>query len=145
MQFHTKSGVYYVKYGYELLRENKLQDTYSLVDQPSITSLYRHVWSVRTLGKMKHFMWQALTGCIAMTKRLALRHLGTDRSCLRCGNSEVTITIFFLNSPRPCKSRLYQAWTYFTGGKTMWLIWNHLSTPSLGSYGTFGRREMKKF
>lgn len=26
----------------------------------------------------------------------------------------------------------------------MSLIWNHLSTPSLGSYGTFRRREMKK-
>ncbi|XP_013650878.1 uncharacterized protein LOC106355479 [Brassica napus] len=53
------------------------------------------------LGKMRHLMWQVLTGCIATTKRLAYRNLDTDRSCPRCDDPEENINHFLFECPRP--------------------------------------------
>ncbi|KAG2324492.1 hypothetical protein Bca52824_007220 [Brassica carinata] len=48
---------------------------------------------------MKHFLWQALTGCVATCSRLADRHCGSDRSCPRCGNGEESINHFLFLCP----------------------------------------------
>ena len=95
----TKSGAYSVKSGYHRLQKAKLGDDEAHIVQPSITGLQSHVWSIPAPGKMKHFMWQALTGCIATTERLAYRHLGTDRSCPRCGDPEETINHLLFECP----------------------------------------------
>lgn len=96
---YTKSGVYSVKSGYARLQKIKRCEAEDQVLQPSITGLQSHVWSIPAPGKMKHFMWQALTGCIATTERLAYRHLSTDRSCPRCGDSEETINHLLFECP----------------------------------------------
>ncbi|XP_018463519.1 uncharacterized protein LOC108834691 [Raphanus sativus] len=96
---YTKSGTYTVKSGYNRLQEIKACDAEAQTLQPSITGLQSHVWKINAPGKMKHFMWQALTGCIATTERLAYRHLGTDRSCPRCGDPEETINHLLFECP----------------------------------------------
>lgn len=78
------------KSGYSHLQKIKVREAENRVVQPSITGLHNHVWSVPAPGKIKHFMWQDLTGCIATTERLSYTHLGTDRSCPRCGDPEET-------------------------------------------------------
>ncbi|XP_048599985.1 uncharacterized protein LOC125580065 [Brassica napus] len=105
---YTKSGVYSVKSGYKRLQEIKACDVEVQVVQPSITGLQSHVWSIHALGKMRHFMWQALTGCIATTERLAYRHMGTDRSCPRCGDPEETINHLLFECPPPFRCGLYR-------------------------------------
>ncbi|KAG2249661.1 hypothetical protein Bca52824_089289 [Brassica carinata] len=58
------------------------------------------IWKLKAPRKIKHFLWQALTGCVATCSRLADRHCGTDRSCPRCGNGEETINhLLFLCPP----------------------------------------------
>ncbi|XP_018436376.1 uncharacterized protein LOC108808772 [Raphanus sativus] len=96
---YTKSGVYSVKSGYARLQKTKMCEAEDQVLQPSITGLQSHVWSIPAPGKMKHFMWQALTGCIATTEKLAYRHLSTDMSCPRCGDSEETINHLLFECP----------------------------------------------
>ena len=105
---YTKSGVYSVKSGYNRLQTTKVSDSEAQVVQPSITGLQSHVWSIPAPGKMRHFMWQALTGCIATTERLAYRHLGTDRSCPRCGDPEETINHLLFECPPPSRCGLYR-------------------------------------
>ncbi|XP_024013644.1 uncharacterized protein LOC112087843 [Eutrema salsugineum] len=53
---HTKSGIYTVKSGYDLIRRSRLEQELDVVREPSITALQSFVWKVRTPGKMKHFM-----------------------------------------------------------------------------------------
>ena len=53
---HTKSGVYSVKTGYNLLRMTKLSLSQEGVLEPSITSLQSHVWKIKAPSKMKYFM-----------------------------------------------------------------------------------------
>ena len=96
---YTKSGVYTVKSGYNRLQLTKVSDTEAHIVQPSITGLQSHVWSIPAPGKMRHYMWQTLTGCIVTTERLAYRRLGTNRSCPRYGDSEETINHLLFECP----------------------------------------------
>ena len=105
---HTKSGVYTVKSGYDLLQSKKLSLSQTEVREPSITGLQSHVWKLKAPSKMKHFLWQAISGCVAMAKRLTYRHLGTDRSCPRCAAHRSPLTIFFLNVLQSCRLWLYR-------------------------------------
>ncbi|XP_013594493.1 PREDICTED: uncharacterized protein LOC106302551 [Brassica oleracea var. oleracea] len=49
------------------------------------------VWASKTVPKIKHFMWQALTNCVPVCSRLADLHCHPDRTCPRCGQHEETI------------------------------------------------------
>lgn len=59
--------------------------------EPSITGLTHQVWASKTVPKIKHFMWQALTNYVPVCSRLADRHCHPDRRCPRCGQHEETI------------------------------------------------------
>ncbi|XP_024013218.1 uncharacterized protein LOC112087542 [Eutrema salsugineum] len=97
---HSKSGIYSVKTGYDLIRRKKLQQEPRIIREPSITVLQSQVWKTRSPGKMKHFMWQALSGCVATCQNLTYRHLGSDTSCPRCGDPEESINhLLFLCPP----------------------------------------------
>ncbi|XP_056841774.1 uncharacterized protein LOC130494942 [Raphanus sativus] len=100
---YTKSRVCSVKSGYKRLQETKLCNAEVQIVQASITGLQSHVWSIPAPGKLRHFMWQTLTGCIATTERLAYRHMGTDRSCPRCGYPEETINHLLFECPPALK------------------------------------------
>ena len=98
---HTKSGVYSVKTGYDLLRSTKLSLTQERVLKLSITSLQSHVWKIKAPSKMKHFLWQAISGCVATAERLTYRHLDTDRSCPRCAGPVESINHLLIECPPP--------------------------------------------
>lgn len=44
-----------------------------LLQQPSLNSLKEHAWKVQTSNKIRHFLWQALSGALAVNERLAHR------------------------------------------------------------------------
>lgn len=96
---HTKSGMYTVKLGYMLATQMK-EESHEVVSEPSINPLNTLIWKLKAPRKIKHFLWQALSGCIATCSRLVDRHCGTDRSCLRCGDDEESINhLLFLCPP----------------------------------------------
>ncbi|CAA7037370.1 unnamed protein product [Microthlaspi erraticum] len=96
---HSTSGQYTVRSGYALAMELKAQQTTQAVLEPSITTMKRQIWKVKTTGKLKHFMWQVVSGFVASCSKLVERHCGTDRSCPRCGADEETINHIFFECP----------------------------------------------
>ncbi|XP_023644490.1 uncharacterized protein LOC111832411 [Capsella rubella] len=94
---YNKSGLYTVKSGYLLASKEALASREVL--EPSISKLQNQVWKTRTARKVKHFMWQALSGCIATCSRLTDRHCGRDRSCPRCGAEEESINHLLFECP----------------------------------------------
>ena len=83
--------MYSVKTGYdEMCRLTEELPTENC-SEPSITGLTQQVLASKTVPKVKHFMWQALTNCVPDCSCLADRHCHPDRTCPRCGKYEDTI------------------------------------------------------
>ncbi|CAA7014604.1 unnamed protein product [Microthlaspi erraticum] len=96
---HTKSGLYTVKSGYELA--TTLLNEESLPDQePSTKALKRKAWKTKTTKKLKHFLWQCVSGCVAVKDRLVDRHCGLDRTCPRCEDAPETINHLLFECPK---------------------------------------------
>ncbi|XP_010501979.1 PREDICTED: uncharacterized protein LOC104779321 [Camelina sativa] len=72
----TKTGLYTVKSWYKALRQNQV--TSPLVSGPSIIPLQAFVWQIRCPPKIRHFLWQALTGCVATTTNLRRCGMGCE-------------------------------------------------------------------
>lgn len=96
---YTKSGTYTVKSDYDLVHNSNTLQENRQIPEPSITYLLRQVWKIKTPTKLKHFMWQALAGCVATCPRLTFRHLGNDKSCPKCGAPEKTINHVIFECP----------------------------------------------
>ena len=158
---HSKSGLYTVKSGYKLAKQMKEEKGEVAVTEPSINPLKAMIWKLQAPRKIKHFLWQALTECVATCSRLADRHCGTDRSCPRCGDGEESLNhLLFLCPPAlqtwalsdipsipgsfPSKS-LYENFDYLLlrAKQRGTLIISSLG--SLGSFGLYGKRGMRKF
>ena len=56
-------------------------------------------WKVNCPPKLKHFLWQLVTCCIAVTKNLKARGIQGDTCCSRCGDSEESINHVFFECP----------------------------------------------
>ena len=97
---YTKSGIYTVKSGYDLASQLKERKTEQQVTEPSTTALKAMIWKLKTNRKIKHFLWLALTECLATCSRPDDRHCGMDRTCPRCGFEEATLNhCLFLCAP----------------------------------------------
>lgn len=92
----TKNGKYTVQSGYQVKRiypdKEKPPDFYG----PNVDILKAYCWKVRCPPKLKHFLWQLVSGCIAVTKTLKARGMQGDTCCARCGAPEESINhVFF--------------------------------------------------
>ncbi|KAG2267063.1 hypothetical protein Bca52824_074142 [Brassica carinata] len=67
--------------------------------EPSISSLTQQVWKVKTVPKIRHFMWQSLSNCIPVCSRLADRHCHPVRTCQRCGHDDETVNHLLFECP----------------------------------------------
>ncbi|XP_010451797.1 PREDICTED: uncharacterized protein LOC104733977 [Camelina sativa] len=96
---YNKSGSYSVKSGYWLLQ------TLPTIYEPSTESetkqkeLKAKVWKVKTVPKIKTFLWRMLSGALAVSERLASRGCGGDVCCLRCGFQSETIGHMLFDCP----------------------------------------------
>ncbi|XP_010474031.1 PREDICTED: uncharacterized protein LOC104753480 [Camelina sativa] len=84
-------GAYTVKSGYWLLRTLP-----TIYETPSeelvrINALKAQVWSLKTVPKIKTFLWRMLSGALAVSERLASRGVMLDTRCMVCGSTEETI------------------------------------------------------
>ncbi|XP_010424753.1 PREDICTED: uncharacterized protein LOC104709909 [Camelina sativa] len=78
----TKTGVYTVKSGYQALRQKP--ESGLPISGPNIIPLQTFVWQIRCPPKLRHFLWQAITGCMATTANLRRRGLSCDMECTIC-------------------------------------------------------------
>ncbi|XP_010424289.1 PREDICTED: uncharacterized protein LOC104709359 [Camelina sativa] len=96
----TKNGRYTVKSGYHAARMTISGPFKALGDGLEITSLLASVWKVRCPPKLHHFMWQAFSGCIPVSRNLRRRGIACDLGCSRCGAEEETVNhVLFLCPP----------------------------------------------
>lgn len=96
---YTKSGSYSVKSRYDLATQLKDSDASVMVLEPSTNGIKHKTWSTRTSKKLKHFIWQSVTGCLAVRDRLVDRHCGTDQSCPRCRDEPGTLNHCLFECP----------------------------------------------
>lgn len=84
----------------KLSRDTKLdEETQLFLQQPSFNYLKEQVWKVATTNKIRHFIWQSLSGALAVNEYLAHRHIRVDRCCPRCGHSEESINHAIFTCP----------------------------------------------
>ncbi|KAG7595196.1 Ribonuclease H-like superfamily [Arabidopsis thaliana x Arabidopsis arenosa] len=95
----TKSGNYSVKSGYWAARELSRPTCDHPFQGPGITPLLAQVWKLKTTRKLKHFVWQCLSGCLATNHTLFYRHIGKKKHCPRCGAEEETINHLLFECP----------------------------------------------
>ena len=58
---------------------------------PHITTLKAYFWKIRCSPKIKHFLWQLVSGCLSVKKNLWERGIQCDSQCARCGAEEESI------------------------------------------------------
>lgn len=89
----SKNGVYNTKSGYKLAVV--LQEKQVFPPSPALPplerKLWRDLWKSKTTPKIKHFMWRALSGALAVKQGLKSRGITLDTTCLRCGSAEESI------------------------------------------------------
>ncbi|XP_013673701.1 uncharacterized protein LOC106378058 [Brassica napus] len=92
----TKSGVYSVRSGYKIAHELHSAASPNVVTEPSTTELKKAIWKLKAPRKLKHFLWQVITGYLAMAKQLKERHCANESICVRCGdeNESINHTMF---------------------------------------------------
>ena len=66
---------------------------------PSVSLLKAFCWKVRCPPKLKHFLWQLVTGCIAVKNNLRSRGIQGDTICVRCAAPKESINHVFFECP----------------------------------------------
>ena len=95
----TNNGRYTVKSGYQVERVYPDRERNIPELGPSVTPLKAHCWKVCCPPKIKHFLWQLVSGCIAVKKKLKARGIQGDTVCARCGDPEESINHVFFECP----------------------------------------------
>lgn len=91
----TKSGKYTVKSGYHTnqIRNNEILT--HVYYGPDIRPLQIFTWKLKCPQKLKHFIWQTLSGCVSITTNLNHRGINCDTQCARCGLDETINHVLF--------------------------------------------------
>uniref|UniRef100_A0A803LTB7 Reverse transcriptase zinc-binding domain-containing protein n=1 Tax=Chenopodium quinoa TaxID=63459 RepID=A0A803LTB7_CHEQI len=80
------NGSYTVKSAYWLgMRGNVTRQA------PTVNAVWKHIWQLDGPPKLRHFLWRAVSGTLAVKVVLHRRHIVTDPFCQRCQNEEETI------------------------------------------------------
>ena len=70
---------------------------------PTVDVLKAFCWKIRCPPKIKHFLWQLVSGCVAVKKNLKARGLQGEICCARCGAEEESINHVFFECPPTCQ------------------------------------------
>lgn len=95
----STSVKYSVKSGYSLARTKKDSDFTFQNQLPSLNPLKEQIWKIKTGKKLCHFLWQCVSGAVAVNESLSKRHIGNDPSCPRCGEPKETINHMMFTCP----------------------------------------------
>ena len=95
----TKNGKYTVKSGYQVEQIYLDRARPPLLIGPTVDALKAFCWKIQCPPKLKHFLWQLVTGCITVKKNLQGRGIQGDICCARCGAKEESINHVFFECP----------------------------------------------
>ena len=84
----TESSKYLVKSGFKI--ESSLPDKGkgTILYGPNIKPLLAYFWKLKCPPKLKHFVWQLLSGTLPVLKNLKTRGIDFDLRCSMCGADE---------------------------------------------------------
>ena len=95
----TNNGKFTVKSGYQVERIYPDRERIPSFIGPMVDVLKAFCWKIRCPPKMKHFLWQLISGCIAAKKNLQARGMQGEICCARCGAEEESINHVFFECP----------------------------------------------
>ena len=101
--YFTNNGKYTVKSVYKIEQVYPDREKPTAVYGPTIDILKAFCWKVGCHPKIKHFLWQLVSGYITVKKNLLARELQSDVCCDRCGVSEESINHVFFECPLACQ------------------------------------------
>ena len=95
----TETGKYTVKLGYrmESLFPNKAQEI--VLYGPDIKPLLAFSWTLKCSPKLRHFVWQVISGTIPVLKNLRARGINCDTRCSICGAEEESANYALFECP----------------------------------------------
>lgn len=81
----SKTGLYSSQSGYRLLESlPDLQTIPPPALSPIEKNLWSELWKIKTLPKIRHFMWKVLVGALAVTEKLRSRGIQANPLCSSC-------------------------------------------------------------
>ncbi|PRQ24859.1 putative reverse transcriptase zinc-binding domain-containing protein [Rosa chinensis] len=97
----TKHGSYTVKSGYNLFHSLKFKPTGHMSHSSHRVNqvVWTTIWSIQTLPKIKHFLWQAVNNAISTYYNLFKRKIVASPICPKCGLAPETIEHIILLCP----------------------------------------------
>lgn len=82
----NKSGQMTVKSAYWLASSQKSSNNFpEIFMEPSINVLKERVWKVKTLPKIRVFLWKSLSAALPTADLLSTRGMKVDNRCQKCG------------------------------------------------------------
>ena len=66
---------------------------------PVEKQLWKSIWKLKTSPKIRHFLWRALSGALAVAERLQSRGLCSNTSCPSCDQASETICHVLFSCP----------------------------------------------
>ena len=92
----TNNGKYTVQSGYQVERVYSDKEKPPKFYGPTVDALKAYCLKLQCPLKIRYFLWQLLSGCIAVMKNLNARGIQGDIYCSRCGDQEESINhVFF--------------------------------------------------
>lgn len=83
---HNRWGAYSVKSGYWLACSLDQSEVKNLaLCKPSLNDVRSKIWEVKTVPKIKIFMWKAMSNALAVSEELRGRGIKVDPRCQSCG------------------------------------------------------------
>ncbi|XP_043700415.1 uncharacterized protein LOC122651162 [Telopea speciosissima] len=94
----ARNGIFTIKSAYHLLCNQHDQQfstratsshRHAWEDIPS--EVWKRIWNIKTLPKVKNFLWRCCANGVASSENLMKRHIPIDPSCSRCGHDPKSI------------------------------------------------------
>ncbi|XP_033146952.1 uncharacterized protein LOC103867351 [Brassica rapa] len=96
----TREGSYSSQSGYKLIDTLKNMQVPGNGSLPPIEkSLWKNIWKLQTTPKIRHFIWRAMAGALAVAEQLHYRGIPVDRTCKACGACQESICHTLFNCP----------------------------------------------
>ncbi|KAL8162413.1 hypothetical protein V2J09_013902 [Rumex salicifolius] len=90
--YHTKDGVFTIRSSYHLILQQRFAKKEPTSRESSssfsMDSLWKKLWTIDTLPKIKSFMWSACRNLLLVKENLRNRRITSDSFCDVCGNVE---------------------------------------------------------
>lgn len=96
----TKHGAYTSQSGYKFSETlENFHHPPNITTSPIEKQLWRAIWKTKAPAKLKHFLWKALSGALAVKERLRSRHIPVDPTCVSCGAPSESICHVLFQCP----------------------------------------------